>query len=268
MNKGFKYSVIFHVTILLASFVYISTSHDIAPTERIIDIDLVNIRPGDTTNLKNSPIVTKNKEVKKDIPAPEKPKPLPPAPKPAPINDNSKAALVAPVPKIDKVIDVKEADAKAQSKANKELDNILDSLEKPLPDETSDSNSSGKENLATSDKPFDKSLPLTIAEQDNIKMQIERKFFNPIVSDFNSGEIIIKVKLDMKRNGEIEKITVLNSSSYASNHADTFIVLKDSLVRAAHMASPLKGLDEARYEGSNGWQEIELIFDAYYLMHL
>jgi hypothetical protein len=255
MNKGFKYSVIFHLAVILTSFLYISVSQDIAPTERIIDVDLVNIKPGDFTNLKNSPIVIKNKEVKKNNPitVTAKPKALPSA---------------QPVPKINKVADKVTLD---ESKANKEMDKILDNLSKTMPDEPvqneDNASKSGKENLATSDKPYDKSLPLTIAEQDNIKMQIERQFFNPIVSDFNSGEIIIKVKLDMKRNGEIEKITVLNSSSYG-NHYDTFAVLKDSLVRAAHKASPLKGLDEARYEGSNGWQEIELIFDAYYLMHL
>ena len=38
MNKGFKYSVIFHLAVILTSFVYISVSQDIAPTERIIDV--------------------------------------------------------------------------------------------------------------------------------------------------------------------------------------------------------------------------------------
>ena len=71
----------------------------------------------------------------------------------------------------------------------------------------------------------------------------------------------------MAKTGEIEKVIVLNSSSYTRKHSDAFIALKDSLIRAAHMASPIQGLDETRYEGKNGWKEIILIFDAYYLMN-
>jgi hypothetical protein len=264
-NVGFKYSVILHVLVILASIVYVSGTNNTPSTENIIDIDLINIKPGAITNLKNSPIVTKSKETKKEVyVAPSKVKQPTTIDKPKP-KAESKSAVVAPSPKAKKKNDA------AQSKANKEADRILDSLENAVPNEdftnSSSQNKTGKLNLATTDKPYDRSLPMTIAEQDNIKMQIERKFSNPIVSDFQSGDVIIKIKLDMRVTGEIEKITVLNSSSYTSKHSDAFAALKDSLIRAAHMASPLKGLDESRYEGQNGWKEIELSFDAYYLMH-
>jgi len=261
MNTGLKYSAILHIVFILGSFIYISKGSDVLSTESIITVDLVNIKPGSVTNLKNTAIVKKRKKAKK--------------------NKTSKVA--APVVKTARkknivsqkssTVSVKKRIAKNEIKINnnKDMDRVLDNLEKNfahVEDLSMHSKSkSGKRNLAISDKPYDPSLPMSIAERDNIKMQIERKFFNPIVSDFNSGEIIIKIKLDMDQNGEIKKIIVLNSSSYAPRYSDAFVALRDSLVRAAHMASPLQGLDKTRYEGRNGWKEIELIFDAYYLMH-
>ena len=266
MNVGLKYSLIFHALFILISFMYISRITDPLSTERIITVDLVNVKPGAITNLKNSPIKTKSKKSQKNILASAKNKPSTSVTKK---NIKSvKDSLAVSTPKANSVIHRnKEADVKA----NKEMEKILDSLERNFPSEDSSSatkiNKFGKKNLIMTDKPYDKSLPLTMAERDNIKMQIERKFFNPIVSDFNSGEIIIKIKLDMKKNGEIEKLIILNGSSYSIKYSDAFVSLKDSLIRAVHMASPLQGLDDSRYEGQNGWKEIELTFDAYYLMH-
>jgi hypothetical protein len=261
MSKGLKYSLIFHLLFIISSFIFISRTSEVTSTERIITVDLVNIKPGDTTNLKNSPIMKNNKASKKDTLATAKPEAVKPAEKVNPI--------VVPMKKAKH--EVKEKLSKAEARVNKEMDKLLDNLEKNIPSEdlanTKNKTQSGKENLAMSDKPYDKSLPMTLAEQANIKMQIERKFSTPIVSDFNVGEIIIRIKLDMKKNGELENIVILNSSSYSTRHSDAFTALKDSLVRAVHMASPLQGLDESRYEGRNGWKEIELVFDAYYLMH-
>jgi hypothetical protein len=268
MNTGLKYSLIFHLFVIVTSFIYVSKVNEFSSTERIITVDLVNIKPAASTNLKNSPIRKKNKISKENILTSAK----------APIVKVTKKIkhaktnpIVVPKPKANKLVHAaKEA---SQAKANKEMEKLLDDLEKNFPSEdlsnasANNKKKSGKKNPAMSDRPYDKSLPLTMAEQDNIKMQIERKFFNPIVSDFNVGEIIIKIKLDMQKNGELGKIIVLNSSSYTRKHSDAFVALKDSLVRAVHMASPLHGLDESRYEGRNGWKEIELVFDAYYLMH-
>lgn len=267
MNTGLKYSLLLHVFVIITSFIYISKVNEFSSTERIITVDLVNIKPASSTNLKNSPIRKKSKIAKKNISAPIKAEVKLPVKKIIKKKKNSSKNAVA-LPKEKKFSQKKK---NIEAKTNKEIEKLLDSLEKKFSDEDlSNANSkikSGRKNSAMSDKPYDKSLPLTIAEQDNIKMQIERKFFNPIVSDFNVGEIIIKIKLEMKKNGELEKIIVLNSSSYTRKHSDAFVALKDSLVRAVHMASPLKGLDESRYEGRNGWKEIELVFDAYYLMH-
>ena len=275
MSIGLKYSLIFHVLFILSSFLYISRISDPLSTERVITVDLVNVKSGAVTNLKNSPIQTHDKKSQKYIMDLTKNKPEASVVK-KDIKD-VKNSLFVQMQKVEHVThkNKKEVDSKAKKevdiKINKEVEDILDGLEKNFPSEDSSSltneNKLGKKNLIMSDKPYDKNLPLTIEEKDNIKMQIERKFFNPIVSDFNSGEIIIKIKLDMQKNGEIEKLIVLNSSSYNRKYSDVFVSLTDSLVRAAHMASPLQGLDESRYEGHNGWKEIELTFDAYYLMH-
>ncbi|NRA73418.1 MAG: hypothetical protein HRU36_01555 [Rickettsiales bacterium] len=261
MSKGLKYSIVLHIIFVITSLIYVTKDSKISSTERVITVDLVKIKPSSTTNLKNSPIARKSKKKKpKNITTPsrisKKIKPQKALHKKT-ISKKSRSNNV--VQQQEKISD--------QIKIDKEVGKLLDNLEKNITsmDQSQDNNKSKKANLVTSDKPYDKNLPLSIAEQDNIKMQIERKFFNPIVSDFNSGEIIIKIKLDMAKTGEIEKVIVLNSSSYTRKHSDAFIALKDSLIRAAHMASPIQGLDDTRYEGKNGWKEIILIFDAYYL---
>lgn len=264
MSVGLKTSILFHTFFILSSFLYISQVGNLAVTERVITVDLVKIKSGASTNLKNSPISVKDKQAQKNISASTNVK----APSPIKMEvANAKAPPKNPLATPPPI----SAPKKGRNNVKREAEEILDDLEKSFPAESqSDIKSMSKatkENLATSDKPYDKSLPLTMAERDNIKMQIERKFFNPIVLDFNPGEIMIKIKLDMRPNGEIEKITVLKSSFYTTRYLDAFIALKDSLVRAANMASPLQGLDEARYEGREGWKEIELVFDAYYLMH-
>ena len=267
MNIGLKYSLVLHITFIALSLIYISRNPPVLSTEKIIKVDLVKIKTSSSTNLKNSPIVKKGKKVKAKITSKKSKINLNIAKK----NIASKKNLTTSTnKKVNKAISNKKSNIN-QKKIDKEVGDLLDNLEKNFAPAQNLNNTAKtkpkKENLITSDKPYDKSLPLSIAEHDNIKMQIERKFYNPIVSDFNSGEIIIKIKLDMEKNGEISKITVLKNSKYAAKHSDAFIALKDSLVRAAHMASPLQGLDKARYEGKNGWKEIELLFDAYYLMN-
>ncbi|MCH9754168.1 MAG: hypothetical protein K0T99_04645 [Alphaproteobacteria bacterium] len=125
-----------------------------------------------------------------------------------------------------------------------------------------------KEKHNYSTKTHDANLPLSISQKDNIKTQIERKFVNPIALDFKPQELVIKLRLIMNIDGTIKDTIVLNSSIYSRSHADTFLTLKNGLIRAAHRASPIEGLPKEKYYGPEGWQEIELTFDAYNLMNV
>ena len=120
----------------------------------------------------------------------------------------------------------------------------------------------------SSTKSYNENIPLTLSEKDNIKIQIEKKFVNPIVIDFKAKELVIKIKLNMNKDGSIEHATSLNSSIYPKKHSNIFNTLKNALIRASHIASPIVDMPPSKYGGPNGWQEIELTFDAHYLMHI
>lgn len=247
INTGLKYSVLLHLLIVLNIFIYVYKQKDVPNAERIVSVELMNIKSGLVTNLKNTTVKVAGPPNKEAIPLQKSEAP--------PIKEAHKPAQAKPiVPMKDESV-----------KKTVDIDKILSKLEN-LPN-VEPAAGQKTSNSAMSDKPYDRSKPITIADYDKIRMQIEKKFFNPIVSEFAPGELIIRIKLDLKRSGEIERVTVLNSS-FRPRHADAFSSLRDSLVRAVHMASPLQGMSEDSYEGENGWNEIELVFDAHRLMHI
>jgi hypothetical protein len=253
-STGFKSSLFIHLCVVLFLLLDVASRAPLQPAERIISVDISNIRSGSITNLKNK-IPTKahiKDTMSKGTATSVKPVAMP--------QDNT-ATLKAKEKAKEKLKD--DINTLVSSNKNQEIEKVLSQLEN-----ASTAAESSRHVEAASDKPFDSNLPVTIADHDNIKMQIERKFFNPIVADFAPGELVIRLKLDLKKNGEIDRVTVLNSSVYSSRHAEAFASLKDGLVRAVHMASPLVGLSEESYDGNRGWKEIELVFDAHYLMQI
>lgn len=170
--------------------------------------------------------------------------------------------------KLDKNVKNKQDTNK---KLSSELENLLKNLENnKIEDEKKilKNYASQSKNESTTNKTYNNTMPLTISEKDNIKIQIEKRFINPVILDFKPQEVVIKLRLEMNPEGELKKVYALNDTSGASaRHANAFLSLKENLVRAAHMASPLQNLPKDKYHGKGGWQEIELIFDAYYLMN-
>jgi hypothetical protein len=147
------------------------------------------------------------------------------------------------------------------------LENLLQDLEGRNGTKIS-KNFNQKEEQNYSTKLHDNNLPLSISEKDNIKTQIERKFVNPVALDFKPQELVVKLRLIMNIDGTIKDIITLNNSTYSKNNLDTFLTLRNGLMRAAHIASPLENLTQEKYYGPKGWQEIELTFDAYNLMNI
>ena len=217
--------------------------------ENVIVVDILPTAP--LTNLENKQAKV---EEKKD--ANERPKVAPPTPEQKVEKEKplEKEAMVKP---------------KKQEKLDKSLSHDLDKLLNKIENvQQNKLNTEKNKNKNSSNKAYDSAQPLSVSEQDNIKSQIERKFVNPVVMDFKPGELVIRIKLNMAIDGRIENVEVLKTSSYSKNRVAVFETLKNSLVRAVNMASPLANLPRDKYQGKNGWKEIEVSFDAYHLMNI
>lgn len=262
MSTSLKYSLILHLILALIFIIDFPSFRKNTNSEMVIAIDIIQVSK--ETNLKNTTKSQSSKNEKKEKEKETKlikedSKPIVKAPtKTAP-----KLPVKAPTPTKKSV----EPTSKKPSKPKDEIESLLKDLEGSAGLSNSAS-SNTKEEKNSSTKLYDDTLPLSISEKDNIKNQIEKKFVNPVVLDFQPQELVIRLRLSMNTDGTIKNVTVLNSSIYPKRHSDTFVTLKNSLIRAAHIASPIQNLPLSKYKGSNGWEEIELTFDAHNLMNL
>jgi hypothetical protein len=275
MNTGLKYSIALHITLVALSYVGIPHIYKPIIPEKVITIDIV--KKANITNLQNTKIAsTKNTQHissqvtskqnhltseainnKKPAITPEKKEPQ--------LDKSENAKKIETNP--PKPVQTIEKPTKLNSKSS--LDNLLKDLDRASLGNPNKIKKHAKQSdvLGSSNKKHNDALPLSISEKDNIKTQIEKKFVNPVVLDFNSGEIVIKLRIDMESNGVVKRVITLNDSLYPKKYIDIFSALKDSLTRATYMASPIQNLPEDKYYGHQGWKEIELTFDAYYLMN-
>ena len=242
MNKALKYSVIAH-SILIFLFIFkLPSFNDPLPQEKTITVSLVKVgQETNLTNLSNTKTKSMSESTTKANP-PQSPKKI------IKIIDKEKKLVV----KTPKNIFTKKEDIN-------ELDSLLQEMQK-------NSNFGKKsKDLAKSDKPYNSGHPLTISERDNIKYQIEKKLVNPLGFNVKPGEIVIKLRLEMKSNGEVFKVIESSESRYKAQYFQAYTTLKSNLIRAVHMASPLENLPIEKYDTQGGWSEIELAFDAHYL---
>jgi len=258
LKSAVKYSVALHIVIVAIFFVQFPHFGKEPHHEIVIAVDILARAP--ETNLKNI----------KDSSAgrPKKSQEV--------LQDKKQKQDFVPL-KASKVKVTKEVEQKAQSKANSvtkdkqkkkadDIDSLLKDLEggvglgkKSLDNKKNDRN--------LSNKAYDSASPLSISDRDSIKMQIEKRFVNPIAIDFKPGELVVKLRLSMNKDRTIKDVIVLNSSVYPRKYSGVFETLKNSLIRAAYIASPIENLPLDKYHGSEGWEEIELSFDAYFLMN-
>ncbi|MBP9791607.1 MAG: hypothetical protein KBC27_00120 [Rickettsiales bacterium] len=246
MNKGTRYSLILHTVVAVFLFIELP---NFGKTDTHEDILLVDIVPTSTyTNLHNAPPkqqekqeVEQNKGIKK-------------------VNND-------PPQKKEPPKDIFKPPTKqaVDKKLSKEIDDLLGSIKEIRKKNLDTENNKNK---SSSNKFYDDSLPLSITDKDNIKSQIERKFVNPVILDFKPGELVIKIKLEMSIDGSVTNVLVLKTSKYSKHHMGIYNTLKESLIRASHMASPLTNLPKDKYTGYKGWKEIELTFDAHSLMNI
>jgi hypothetical protein len=246
MNKGTRYSLILHAVVIILLFVGLPNFSTLEPQENIILVDVV--ATSTYTNLQNAPPKQQEKPELEQSQGVKK--------------ENNEVVQKKEAPK-----DMFKPPQKqtVDKKLSKEIDDLLGSIKEIR---KKNLNPEENKNKSSSNKFYDNSLPLSITEKDNIKSQIERKFVNPVIIDFKPGEIVIKIKLEMAIDGSVNNVLVLKTSKYAKHHMAIYNTLKESLIRASYMASPLTNLSKEKYNGSNGWKEIELTFDAHSLMNV
>jgi outer membrane biosynthesis protein TonB len=272
MSKGFKFSIILHLTIIFLCLFSFSFLHE-KKYAQTIAIDIVKIEK--QTNLPNRSIASEktseqfqSKKVEKKFVESAKQKSLQKNEvKPTKKTEQNIKKTKKTLPKKNDKPSKKTGGKSSKS----ELDTFLKSLEKE-----SIESKKGKylkkvteENKGTegkSTKKYDESMALTIDQIDYIQNKIASKFNNPIVYEFQPGEIIIEIKLTMKIDGEIENVEVLDSSKYPAKYVREFDTLKNNLIRACYKASPIENLPKDKFSGINGWQEIIVSFDASNLM--
>jgi hypothetical protein len=248
MYKALKYSLVLHALLIAAFLFNLPDFYQETNPETIVTVDIIKV--SEMTNLKNTSKAHSKKKVSLPKPSTKK------------IIKKKLTKVKAPAHKSK----IKKLAKKQLPKKEDELDTLLKDLESNGGASKNDSETIKTNNSST--QSYNENIPLTLSEKDNIKIQIEKKFINPVVLDFKPKELVIKIKLNMNKDGSIENAESLNSSTYSEKYSNIFNTLKNALIRASHVASPIVGMPPNKYGGPNGWQEIELTFDAHYLMHL
>ena len=124
-----------------------------------------------------------------------------------------------------------------------------------------------KENLAETKKEVDKISQsndetmdyskLTLSEEDALKAQIFTCWSVPIGLPF-SEDLLVRVKLQLKPDGTIEKLEMLDHVKMNTPGKEKFRTLADSVRRAIQLCNPLK-VPSSGYER---WKNMILNFDA------
>ena len=124
-----------------------------------------------------------------------------------------------------------------------------------------------KENLAETKKEVDKISQstdetmeyskLTLSEEDALKAQIFTCWSVPIGLPF-SEDLLVRVKLQLKPDGTIEKLEMLDHVKMNTPGKEKFRTLADSVRRAIQLCNPLK----VPTSGYERWKNMILNFDA------
>ena len=135
-----------------------------------------------------------------------------------------------------------------------DIDSIKALLNKSL--ERASDNSITNDNNLEKNKSLDTS-GLTLSEEDALKAQIFSCWSVPIGLPF-SEDSIIRVKLNLKSDGFIEKLEILDQDKINAPGKEHLRILADSVKRAIKLCNPLKVPDR----GHERWKELILNFDA------
>ena len=175
LSTGCKTSLVIHIAILLALFVSLPHLRDPKINQTVVAVEILPV--SQKTNMQQKTLAA-------TTPASEAPKPAEPVKQEVTKETKTETATES------KKVPMKEAAKPTTSKEikktpNKKQAQVINKVTKATPQKGQMSDS------------FDKNLPLTISEKDNIKFQIERKFINPVVFDFKPNQVVVKIKLEM-----------------------------------------------------------------------
>jgi outer membrane biosynthesis protein TonB len=96
--------------------------------------------------------------------------------------------------------------------------------------------------------------PLSITEELYIKSQIQKHWNIPVGID-NLDEVVITLRVQLKKNGHLKDIITLHRVCPANHSTKTCMIIEQSVLRAARTASPYKKLVPERYDS---WKSFKI----------
>ncbi len=98
---------------------------------------------------------------------------------------------------------------------------------------------------------------LTLSEEDELKAQIFGCWSIPLGLPYDEN-LLVRVKLELKRDGTISNIEILDHDRMNKAGQGYYKVLAESVLRAIKLCEPLK----VPVDGYEGWKELIINFDA------
>lgn len=283
MQRGLIFSIILHVTMLLVmAFGLPALFHKEPPQEMVMTVemlplaDISNVKPKKTEQPeKKEPEKPKEETAQSTpTPTPEAPKPEPkpepvpepkPEPKPEPVKQEPKPVEPEPKPKEKPQEKPKE---KPKKKKNNELDSLLKNLEdsieskektdkKKKPKEpVADDNDQDEDSDSKSDKEYNDAAPLSLTQQDMIRMQVQKRW-SPPAGAKDAGQMVVKLRVKLAEDGTVTNVKIEESSSESGAEPTFARSFDESAVRAVKMASPLQNLPADKYDS---WKDFTFTF--------
>lgn len=108
---------------------------------------------------------------------------------------------------------------------------------------------------ATSDRPYDASLPMSLSQKDAIASQFAKCWTVPAGSP---QAMVVTLRIQLEQDGSVTKVELARSDTAHYNSDTYFRAAADSAMRAVHMCSPLKDLPKEKYDV---WRDMEVAFD-------
>jgi len=256
LSKGWQYSAILHITILLLmifglpAFLY----RHIDAEPPVISVEILpiakesNVKPQEQTPEKveaKKPVEEKQTERKQTVEA-KKPEPKP---QETPIPVKAEAVIKKPEPK---------PQPKKPEKKVDDLDKILNSVKETAKSEESKKPTEAKPTNTKKavSQNYDASKPLSMSEIDAIRQQIQQ-CWNPPIGAKDAGNLIINLRINIAEDGTVTKVE-LDSDESRYNSDSFFKAAADSAMRAVHKCSPLKNLPSDKY---STWSDITMTFN-------
>lgn len=263
MERGTRYSAIFHGTILVLAIFGLP---DFLSPDRPLEPSAISVEILPISSQTNVPNRIRKSEVKK----PEPKKPEPPKKEIVKPQPPTKQEPMKPEPVVQPKPDEKKKEEKQKEKEKEkpkekpkkevdDLDAILKSVKETAQKEETSEETSPEESdkPSKSDTAYIDSLPLSMSEKDAIRSQIA-KCWSPPMGAKDAYDLAVILRVTYQQDGSLINVYLHKSQSGRYNSDTFFRSAVDSAMRAVRACTPLQGMPPEKYDS---WKDVELNFD-------